>query len=191
MIASREAALSVYIALIRKWNPAINLVSPNTLHEIADRHIADSVQLAEIAVAAGSWLDIGSGGGLPGIPLAICQPARRVTLLDSDKRKVTFLRTCIRELELTNAVAISARIEECPPANVRHVSARALAPLPTLVPYVVRHLATGGTAWLMKGQNWREEVAAVADQWKFELTVHPSRTDPAAAILELNDIRHA
>lgn len=191
MIASREAALSVYIALIRKWNPAINLVSPNTLHEIADRHISDSVQLAEIAVAAGSWLDIGSGGGLPGIPLAICQPARRVTLLDSDKRKVTFLRTCIRELELTNAVAISARIEECPPANMRHVSARALAPLPTLVPYVVRHLATDGTAWLMKGQNWREEVAAVADQWKFELTVHQSRTDPAAAILELNDIRHA
>lgn len=190
MSASREAQLSAYTALIRKWNPAINLVSPNTLEEIDSRHIADSVQLADLAVTPGNWLDIGSGGGLPAIPLAICQPHREITLLDSDKRKVTFLRTCIRELKLANVSAVADRIESHPPANARHVSARALAPLATLVPYVVRHLSPGGTAWLMKGQNWRDEVAAAETQWRFDLTVHPSRTDPTAAILELNDIRH-
>ena len=191
MIASCEAKLHAFADLLRRWNPSINLVAPSTLDDLWSRHIDDSTQLADLAPPTGTWLDIGSGGGLPGVVVAICRPDLQVTLLDSDARKATFLRTCIRELDLANATAVTDRIERHPPAGASHVSARALAPMPKLMPYVVRHLAPGGTAWLMKGERWKDEVDAVKTAWHFDLTDHASRTQPGAAILELTAIRHA
>lgn len=190
MNASCEAKLSGFADLIRRWNPAINLVAPSTLDDLWNRHIADSTQLADLAPQAGTWVDVGSGGGLPGIVVAICRPRLAVTLLDSDARKGTFLRTCIRELDLANCRVETDRIERHPPAGADHVSARALAPMPKLVPYVVRHLRPGGTAWLMKGENWKAEVDSVKTSWHFDLREHPSRTQAGAAILELTGIRH-
>ena len=190
MNASCEAQLRGYADLIQRWNPAINLVAPSTLNDLWNRHIVDSAQLADLAPAAGTWLDIGSGGGLPGVVVAICRPDLAVTLLDSDARKATFLRTCVRELQLPNCRVKTDRIERHPPAGVDHVSARALAPMPKLMPYVVRHLRPGGTAWLMKGENWKAEVEFVNTSWHFDLREHPSRTQLGAAILELTDIRH-
>lgn len=186
MNASREALLTAYAALIRKWNPAINLVSPMTVAELEHRHIADSLQLSDLAPPNDTWLDIGSGGGLPAIVVAICEPARHVTLVDSDRRKVTFLQAVIRELGLPNCRAIASRIEALPPAGVRHLSARALAPLPRLVPYLDRHLAADGTAWLMKGRNWQTELNDAGPDLPYSVTVHASVTDPSAAILELS-----
>lgn len=193
MIASREAEqLAAYAELIHKWNPAINLVSPNSLAELETRHITDSRQLACAASdAQGSWLDIGSGGGLPGIVLAIQRPDLSITLLDSDARKVAFLRTTIRTLALGNCRAVSGRIENCTPADAQNLSARALAPLDRLMPYLQRHLAKNGTAWLMKGRNWQQEIASARHGWDFHVTAHPSVTDPAAAILEIRELgRH-
>ncbi|HRO13507.1 MAG TPA: 16S rRNA (guanine(527)-N(7))-methyltransferase RsmG [Paracoccus sp. (in: a-proteobacteria)] len=193
MTASREAEqLTAYAELIRKWNPAINLVSPNSLAELETRHIADSRQLACIASGAqGSWLDIGSGGGLPGIVVAIQRPDLSVTLLDSDARKIAFLRTAIRTLALGNCRAISGRIESSAPAHAQNLSARALAPLDRLMPYVQRHLAKDGTAWLMKGRNWQQEIASAQHGWDFHVTAHSSLTDPEAAILEIRELeRH-
>ncbi len=191
MSASREARLAQYAALIRKWNPAINLVAPASLDQLEQRHIADSAQLALLQPEPqGSWLDIGSGGGLPGLVVAIFHPELPVQLVDSDRRKVAFLQTAIRQLGLVNCTATAARIEELPPADAANLSARALAPLDRLVPYLERHLAQDGTAWLMKGRNWQTELTAARRNWRFDVEIHPSTTDPDAAILQISNIRH-
>ncbi len=92
MNASCEAKLRSYADLIQRWNPAINLVAPSTLDDLWNRHIVDSTQLADLAPAAGTWLDIGSGGGLPGVVVAICRPDLAVTLLNYETGKATLLR---------------------------------------------------------------------------------------------------
>jgi len=192
MTVSRETeALQKYASLIRKWNPAINLVAPSTLSEVEIRHIADCRQLVEASRGAiGTWVDLGSGGGLPGMVVAICRPDLDVSLVESDKRKSAFLRTVTRELSLSNVNIVTERIEEAKPLSSANVSARALAPLPLLMSYVARHLVEGGRAWLMKGRNWSSEVDEARKQWQFALRVHQSETDPDAAILEIADIRH-
>ncbi len=193
MSVSRETQdkLGLYAELIRKWNPRINLVAPATLGDLEERHINDSLQIAALAEKhQGSWLDIGSGGGLPGLVIAIARPDTPLTLLESDQRKATFLRTAIRELELQNARVIVNRIEKADQLDAANVSARALAPLPLLMAYVSRHLHPDGTAWLMKGRNWKNELAQARQEWAFDVQDHASATDPDAAILEITRIRH-
>lgn len=187
MSASREARLQILATLLRKWNPAINLVSPQSLQDLERRHIDDSAQLARIAVdPKGPWLDIGSGGGLPGLVIAVFYPDLPMMLLDSDRRKVAFLQSAIRELDLQRCTAFCGRIEDHPPAEAHHLSARALAPLDRLMPYVARHLRQDGTAWLMKGRNWQSELEIARRDWNFAATVHPSATDADSAILEIS-----
>lgn len=193
MIVSRETqALATYAALLRKWNPTINLVAPATLPDIEARHIADSSQLVDHATGSrGSWVDLGSGGGLPGLIVAITRPDLDVTLIESDKRKCSFLRTVVREADLGNVRIMDERIEAVDPLDAGNVSARALAPLPVLLSYVAKHIRPNGTAWLMKGRNWRSEVEEARRMWNFDMIAHNSRTDPDAAILQLTGIRHA
>lgn len=192
MDVSRETELlEAYAALLRKWNPAINLIAPKTVEQIESRHIADARQLSQISdKAQGNWTDLGSGGGLPGIVVAISRPDLAVELVESDQRKAAFLRNVIRELSLSNAKVLCSRIEALDRLEAANISARALAPLPQLVAYVVQHLASDGTAWLMKGRNWQAEVAEARKLWTFDLVSHPSSTDPDAAILEITGIRH-
>lgn len=192
MIVSRETeALAIYASLIRKWNPAINLVAPSTLDSIEERHIGDCLRLVDAsASASGSWVDLGSGGGLPGLVVAICRRDLPVRLIESDRRKGSFLRNAIRELCLENCSVVTGRIEDINPLNADLVSARALAPLPLLLSYVHRHMASGGRAWLMKGRNWKDELQASRSDWRFEVNAHPSATDPDAAILEIADLHH-
>lgn len=192
-LVSRETdnLLRDYAALIRKWNPAINLIAPQSLDCLEDRHIGDSQQLALVSTAAnGSWADLGSGGGLPGLVQAIMRPDLDLTLLESDQRKATFLRTVARELHLPNVNVRSERIEKADQLDVANVSARALAPLPLLMSYVFRHLRADGTAWLMKGKNWKTEVDEARQMWNFNMIAHPSSTESGAAILQITDIRH-
>lgn len=194
MNVSRETdeALTRYAELIRKWNPRINLIAPGTVDQIETRHLADSLQLVQASHSARTgWADLGSGGGLPGLVVAIARPDLSVSLVESDQRKATFLRTVVRELSLPNVTVISNRIEELDRLQTANVSARALAPLPLLMAYVERHLAVDGTAWLMKGRNWQAEVEAARKDWDFKLVTHSSDTDPDAAILEITGIRHA
>ncbi len=192
---SRETSerLHDYARLIEKWNPRINLVARSTLQDISDRHIRDSAQLAVlVGPAIGKWVDLGSGGGLPGLVAAIHYADQPVDfhLVESDQRKATFLRTCIRELGLGRVTIHAARIESLIPAAADIVSARALAPLPLLMSYVDRHLKQGGTAWLMKGENWQDELRDAQAQWRFRHVAHPSQTHQNAAILEIGDISH-
>ncbi len=193
MSVSRETEqLAAYAALLRKWNPAINLVAMSTIDQIETRHIKDSLHLAEAAEnARGSWVDLGSGGGLPGIVVAIRRPDLEITMVESDQRKVAFLRNATRELGLMRAKVLCERIETANRLDAANISARALAPLPQLMAYVERHLSPSGTAWLMKGRNWQAEVSQAQLDWKFNLKAHKSATDPDAAILEITGIRHA
>ena len=124
--------------LVKKWTPKINLIAPSTIPEIWDRHIVDSAQLLQLAPKNfDCWVDIGSGGGFPGIIVAIYakieQPNATVTLIESDQRKATFLRTASRELGL-NTKVIAERIEQVSAIGAGIVSARALATLSSLLP---------------------------------------------------------
>lgn len=193
MDVSRETndRLDLYAALLRKWNPRINLVAPTTLDHLEHRHFKDCLQITKLPKEnGGKWVDLGSGGGLPGLIVAIQRPASTVVLVESDQRKSTFLRTVIRELALENAAVTTDRIENILPLNADHISARALAPLPQLMSYVSRHISADGTAWLMKGRKWQAEVAQAQESWRFSLTPHQSVTDSDAAILEIKGIHH-
>lgn len=191
---SRETSerLEVYQELLARWNPKINLVAPSTVSSLKTRHIEDCLQLASLADPSQHWADLGSGGGLPGLVLAIALEDRptRFSLIESDKRKAAFLRSAVRELVLKNVTVINQRIESVDPLNAHHVSARALAPLPLLMPYLSRHLSQDGYAWLMKGERWKNEVNQAQMLWKFEYEAIPSVTKLGAAILKVSRISH-
>lgn len=193
---SRETIdrLVAYEHLLKKWNPAINLVSKSTLDQVWERHFADSAQVFALKPDdCRSWLDIGSGGGFPGLVVAILAqekaPELRVALMESDLRKSAFLSTVARELSLAVEV-IAARVEETPPHAADVLSARALAALPMLLGFADRHLKQGGTALFLKGARWQDEVAAASSQWLFQCEHHISSTDPQAAVLKIEGIKH-
>ncbi|MBV6636078.1 MAG: 16S rRNA (guanine(527)-N(7))-methyltransferase RsmG [Mameliella sp.] len=193
---SRETLerLNHYLALLNKWNPRINLVARATLAEAVDRHFADSAQLvAVLPRPLGHWVDIGSGGGFPGLVVATLLAERApdvsVSLIESDTRKATFLRSVIREIGLSAKVH-AQRIEACAPQEATVLSARALAPLPKLMEFAARHLVPGGTALFMKGESWGKELEDARSQWQFSCTPHTSRTNPNAVVLEIGDLVH-
>lgn len=190
---SRETiqALEHYADLTIKWTKRINLIAKSTIDDVWNRHIIDSAQVYQYAPPFSSWVDIGSGGGFPGIVMAIIAqehaPEATFTLVESDARKCTFLRTVSRELSLNISVQ-TQRIEEIAPLNADIVSARALGHLTDLLPLAHHHLNTNGTALFMKGRRHAEELLAVSDQWGFELCEYPSITDPSSRILSMKRI---
>jgi len=191
---SRETSdrLSRFAELLRRWNPTINLVSRSTVDALETRHILDSAQLFDLMpTRAQTWVDLGSGGGFPGLVIAIIAaeqaPALRVTMIESDRRKATFLSAVIRELQLTQAGVLVERIESAPPQHADVVSARALAPLKDLLAYAERHLAPEGVALFPKGAN-RDDLDAALASWRFDVQKIGSRTDPDAVILKIGGI---
>lgn len=190
---SRETIerLEAYVDLVKKWNPKINLVSKASLGDIWHRHILDSAQLFDLAPDSESWVDLGSGGGFPGIVLSILalerNPKGRFTLVESDQRKSAFLRTAIRELDL-NAKVLAQRIEDVPPLKAQALSARALADLDILLGFGAKHLASDGTALFPKGESWEKEDRAARERWSYSCEVITSKTNPDAAVLKIKDI---
>ncbi len=187
------ARLETLVALLRKWNPAINLVAPSTLADAWNRHIVDSARLADLVPAPPHWADLGSGAGFPGLVVAILlqerSPETRVTLVESDGRKAAFLRTAAQTAG-ASATVLNARIEAAPPLEAQVVSARALAPLHRLLPLAQRHLAPGGTCLFPKGARVAEELASVAGTWSFGLVRHPSPGPDGGEVLEIRNPRH-
>ena len=179
--------------LLIKWNPAINLVSKSTIANVWERHIIDSAQIYALAPHRGHWVDLGSGGGFPGLVIA-CMSSEirsdlRVTLVESDQRKSTFLRMVSTQLAL-NATVVCQRIEQTQPLSADILSARALAPLPALLAFAQRHLAPGGVCLFPKGASWKQEVEAARKDWHFEVENHKSITDDDGAILAVKAISH-
>lgn len=190
---SRETLemLSAFVALVEKWTTKINLISRNSIQDIWTRHIADSAQLYDLAPSSGRWVDLGSGGGFPGIVAAILSKCDKrdhhFTLVESDTRKAVFLRTAIRELNLV-AVVSSDRIEETVPLSADILSARALADLDVLLLYAARHLNKDGVALFSKGAQWQKEDYAARIRWSYDCDPITSKTNPAAAVLKIKDI---
>jgi 16S rRNA (guanine527-N7)-methyltransferase len=194
---SRETidALQAFGALVRHWNPAINLVSKTTVESLWQRHILDSVQVFALCPAdARSWVDLGSGGGFPGIVVAVLAkdliPDLHVTLVESDLRKATFLRQAAQSLSLTVTV-LSKRIEAIDPLNADVLSARALAPLSNLLQFAEQHLSPTGTAIFPKGARFAAEIAEARRSWLFDIDTQPSLSEAEAAILVIRNIHRA
>lgn len=191
---SRETleALEHYGTLLRKWNARINLVSKSSIEELWNRHILDSAQVYGLAPRSGAWVDIGSGGGFPGLVVAAIakelEPTRAFTLIESDVRKCAFLRTVSQELRL-NVTILAKRVEDVPAVGAQVMSARALADLSALLVFCDLHLAEQGTALFLKGATWEKEVEAARTMWSFDLQAHKSKTHSEAAVLELKDIK--
>ncbi|MEM7470584.1 MAG: 16S rRNA (guanine(527)-N(7))-methyltransferase RsmG [Pseudomonadota bacterium] len=192
---SRETLekLEAFAELLVKWNQKINLVSPATIPDLWTRHILDSVQVLQLLPPEmSSFCDIGSGGGLPGLVLAIVASEKyaemNVTMIEADQRKCAFLRTVSGQLALGVDVR-AERIETAVPSDAQVVSARALAPLPKLVGLVSRHLSDGGRAFLMKGANVDAEIEVALASWQFDLQKHASKTNAEACILDISNIR--
>lgn len=190
---SRETKerLETYAATLTKWNPKINLVSKKSLEDLWTRHILDSVQVFDAVQPTGKWLDIGSGGGLPGIIVGIMAaefaPDLNVTLMESDQRKCAFLRNVARECGISVSV-ISDRIEKAMSQTADILSARALADLDLLLEFVDRHMVTSGTAVFPKGASWKKEVDNARNHWRFDLEEITSLTEPEAVILKIKGV---
>lgn len=188
---SRETLdkLQAYADLIRKWTPRINLVAKSTISDIETRHIWDGAQI--FMPRSGVWADLGSGGGLPGVVIAILAQSNEldtsVFLVESDQRKATFLRTCARELDLPMKV-VASRIEEIESLQANTISARALAPLDTLLSLASPHLTAGGLCLFQKGGQWQDEIEAAKQNWRFSYEAMPSKTNAEAVVLKIKDI---
>ena len=191
---SRETfeALAHFSELVQKWTPKINLIAASTVPDIWDRHIVDSAQIYQFAPESYTrWLDIGSGGGFPGIVVAAIglekMPAARFELIESDQRKATFLRTAVRELGL-HATVTADRIENRPASHADVITARALGALPALLPLLDQHIAPQGLALLHKGRQVDAEIAQARKNWRFDLEEASSLTDPDGRLLLLKRI---
>lgn len=174
---SQTPKLKRYAALLREWNPKINLVSPSTLPELELRHIADSAQLvADLPETPCHVADVGTGAGFPGLVLTTLCPHHTFTLIESDSRKAAFLMTVIQELQLKNVQVKNQRVEDVQLSPLAdYVTARAFAPLERLLPQT-RHLLHEKGAWLLlKGEAVDIELRACETLFPMTTTVKPSK----------------
>ena len=180
--------LRLYVALLHRWQPTINLVAPSTLPDVWSRHIADSLQVQAAVPTARRWLDLGSGGGFPGLVTAIVladDPDAVVHLVESDKRKAAFLRAVSRE---TGAPAVihAERIETFTASfdePIDAVSARALASLTALVSHAEKYLLKGAVGVFPKGQQVDTELTGFDRARRFHVESVPSQTQETARLL--------
>jgi 16S rRNA (guanine527-N7)-methyltransferase len=181
-------SLRRYEMLLLEWQGRMNLVGPATLDDIWGRHFADSAQLARLVPKGQSWLDMGAGGGFPGLVLAAMEWGRFV-LVDSVAKKCRFLEAVRDALGLSDVSVLNARVEGLPTLGVDVATARAAAPLETLFDWAIRHVRPGGTFLFPKGARWAEEVEAARTKFRFDLDTIPSMTNPDARILIVRNLK--
>jgi 16S rRNA (guanine527-N7)-methyltransferase len=187
--ASRDR-LDRFAALLLQWNAKLNLIAAGDAAVVWERHIADSLQLVPLLPSgADRGIDLGTGGGFPGLILAIVT-GLPFDLIESDRRKASFLRTAV-QATAAPAIVHACRIEAVavPPAPL--VTARALAPLPRLLPLAARLLAPDGVALFLKGARLDAELAAARQAWTMVAELVPSQTSAEGVILRVSDLRPA
>ena len=168
----QQELLLAYLGLLIKWNKAYNLTAVRNPDEMVSRHLLDSLSVVRFVEEAGdNWLDVGSGGGMPGIPLAIMFPERRFTLLDSNGKKTRFLTQVKLELKLDNLEVVHSRVEEFQPAQpFDGISSRAFSSLEDFSNWT-RHLGSTATRWLaMKGVHPDDELQALPADFMLSAT---------------------
>jgi 16S rRNA (guanine527-N7)-methyltransferase len=194
---SRETfdILKKFESELRRWSSRINLVSQGTLDEIWKRHICDCAQLPALKPDASSWLDLGSGGGLPGLVVAIMireRPGARVDLVESNRKKASFLSSMAGHFSLpvhVHAKRMSDAEGLTPEPDI--VTARALASLPDLLDLASFWLLGGATGLFQKGREYQVEIEQSAARWHFDLVQHASKSEPGGVILEISGLKPA
>lgn len=178
---------ATYLELLSRWQRTINLVGQATLADPWRRHILDSAQLWLLgAKQAKRLVDLGSGAGLPGLILAILG-VPEVHLIESDRRKASFLREAARACGV--AVEIHARrIEEVPPLGADMITARALAPLPELLELAERQVQMGTTCLFLKGRQVEVELTLARERWTMQVAREASLSDPDGQVLIISEI---
>ena len=182
------------VELLLQWQAKINLVARSTIPEIWTRHIADSLQLIEIAPSAKVWIDLGSGGGFPGLAIACAlagQAEASVHLVEGNAKKAAFLREATQRLGIP-AVVHPKRIEEFVAkfeGRADVVTARALAPLRDLLELAAPLLKTGAKGLFPKGQDVAAELTEAAKCWTIDSALVPSKTSPSARIVVIHSAK--
>jgi 16S rRNA (guanine527-N7)-methyltransferase len=168
----QQEQLLAYLALLIKWNKAYNLTAVRNPDEMVSRHLLDSLSVVPFVVEAGdNWLDVGSGGGMPGIPLAIVFPERQFTLLDSNGKKTRFLTQVKLELKLANLHVVHSRVEDYrPEVRFSGICSRAFSSLEDFSTWT-RHLGDANSRWLaMKGVHPNDELQALPADFRLSAT---------------------
>lgn len=192
---SRETCerLDRFVAVLLAWQRRINLIAPSTEATVWTRHVADSLQLLPLAPQARIWVDLGSGGGFPGLVIACAladAPGANVHLVESSSKKAAFLREAARATGAP-AVVHAERIEDFvanAPQGVEVVTARALAPLTKLLTAAYPLLKSGACGLFPKGQDVATELTEAAEYWNIQASLAVSRTDPKARIIVLRAV---
>lgn len=194
---SRETQLRLehFAGLFQKWAKAINLVAPSTKDELWTRHIADSAQIFQLSPHPARWLDLGSGGGFPGIITAIFLAELKdgwVHLVESNQKKAAFLRVALNETGARGSVhpvRVEAAFSTVPDCDC--ISARALADLDQLLAYTAPWMIDKNTkAFFHKGRDYGSEIIKARGRWAFDLVEHKSAVEPDSIILEICNLRH-
>lgn len=166
--AALAPPLLTYLGLLDRWNKTYNLTAIRDPREMVTRHLLDSLAMVPF-VSAGTLADLGTGPGLPGIPLAIAHPQLQVTLVESNGKKCRFMREAIRKLGLANARVAEGRAEALDePAAHDNLTARAMDTLDGIIRVGGHLLRPGGRLLAMKGQLPAEEIAALPAGWQVE-----------------------
>jgi 16S rRNA (guanine527-N7)-methyltransferase len=190
---SRETwgQLEAYVEILLKWQKTINLIGPATIDDIWGRHILDSAQvLPHLPGGAKRLADLGSGAGFPGLVLAALRPDLDVILIESDARKAAFLGEAGRCMALIKQPKIViGRLEAVAPAGADVLTARALAPLGTLLSWAERHRSDPAICLFHKGKDWQVELTEAQRGWDITLQHFPSATDRDAVLLRIGDYR--
>ncbi len=186
--------LDCFIAMLVDWNRRLNLISSSTIDTLWQRHVTDSAQLVTIKpIQSGRWVDIGTGGGFPGLVVAILSaelaPDVESILLEANQRKTEFLRRVVQATGIRTSVVVG-RAETIDALGASRISVRAVAPLVTLLPLVARHLDRHGIALLMKGKTVDRELGRARQTWRFTACAHASMTG-TGSVLALSEIAPA
>lgn len=183
-----EQLLERYVALLQKWNRAINLIGKSTEREIWDRHIADSLQLMPlIPKTVKTAADFGSGAGLPGMVLAIARPEIHFSLVEQDQRKAAFLQEVVGQLGLTNVRVLATDINRTD-ETFDLITARALAPLSELCALAYPRLARGAICLFPKGRNFANEIETARERWNGNFQIIHSTTQKDASVISISEL---
>ncbi|WP_341863169.1 16S rRNA (guanine(527)-N(7))-methyltransferase RsmG [Gymnodinialimonas sp. 57CJ19] len=191
-IVSRETMerLNIFHELLLQWQKTINLVAPSTLQTAWERHFVDSAQIFELApVDASNWLDLGSGGGFPGLIVAAMaketRPNLKVTLVESDIRKCGFMREAARKMDVRVNI-LTRRIEGIPRQSADVISARALSNLAALIKHASPHMTPSTCLLFPKGSSYKSELESIPQDWQSKVEAIASKTDPDAVVLRFS-----
>lgn len=182
--------LQTFIERLAEANAVMNLIGPDTLPDVWNRHVWDSAQLLDLAPEARTWADLGAGAGFPGVVLAILlkgRPDAHVWLIDSLGKRCRFLQEIVDALGLP-ATVINGRAEE-QALKVDVVTARAVAPMKKLLGYAQPYLQRGAQGLFLKGEKAEAELIEARKVWQFESSLSVSRSDPRGRIVSVRSLR--